>query len=62
MKYPDTDGPTERTIRAAQILKGIDPDYFAPVIRSMLAKEKTAAEYSRWVMNTSKAWWRCVIC
>lgn len=39
-KYPLTDGPTERAIRAAQILKSIDPDYFADVIRTMMSKEK----------------------
>lgn len=40
MKYPESDGPTERAIRAAQILKSLDAEYFTPVIRDLLAKEK----------------------
>lgn len=39
-KYPSTDDHTARTVRAAQILKSADAEYFAEIIRDLMSKEQ----------------------
>ena len=43
----NSDDLTARCMRAAQLLKQTDADYFAPVIRLLLAKEQTARHTNR---------------
>lgn len=46
-KYPLSDDFTARVIRACQILKSLDKDYFAPVITDLMSREQKTRHKKR---------------